>query len=69
MFIRDCQGSLEYLNKYVQVFIYWYNAVLTWIKQSAHPVVLLFLYSFRIAAITVYMFCGFFTDNYVVSVS
>ncbi|CAL1695976.1 unnamed protein product [Somion occarium] len=36
-------------------------------RQSAHPVALLFLYLFRIAAITVYLLCGFFTSNYVLS--
>lgn len=36
--------------------------------QSAHPVVLFVLYLFRIAAIATYILCGFFTDNYVVSV-
>lgn len=36
--------------------------------QSSHPVALLFLYLFRTAAIAVYIFCGFFTDNYVLSV-
>ncbi|ETW87445.1 hypothetical protein HETIRDRAFT_307763 [Heterobasidion irregulare TC 32-1] len=34
---------------------------------SAHPISLLFLYLFRIAAITTYILCGFFTDNYVIS--
>ncbi|ELU41384.1 hypothetical protein AG1IA_04592 [Rhizoctonia solani AG-1 IA] len=37
--------------------------------QSSHPTVLFFLYLFRIAAIAVYLLCGFFTDNYVLSVS
>jgi len=36
-------------------------------KQSAHPVALLFLYLFRVGAILVYIFCGLFTDNYVLS--
>lgn len=36
-------------------------------RQSAHPVSLFFLFAFRIAAITVYLLCGFFTTNYVVS--
>ncbi|EIW86547.1 Golgi apparatus membrane protein TVP23 [Coniophora puteana RWD-64-598 SS2] len=36
-------------------------------RQSAHPAVLFFLYFFRIAAIAVYVLCGLFTDNYVVS--
>ncbi|KAF7356811.1 Golgi apparatus membrane protein TVP23 [Mycena venus] len=36
-------------------------------RQSAHPIALFFLFSFRIAAITVYLFSGFFTDNYVLS--
>jgi len=36
-------------------------------KQSAHPVALFFLYLFRIGAILVYIFCGLFTDNYVIS--
>ncbi|KAI0335342.1 DUF846-domain-containing protein [Cubamyces sp. BRFM 1775] len=37
------------------------------LRQSAHPLVLLCLYSFRIAAITVYILCGFFISNYVLS--
>lgn len=37
--------------------------------QSAHPVALFFLYCFRVAAIAVYLLCGFFTSNYVLSVS
>ncbi|KAG9093598.1 Golgi apparatus membrane protein tvp23, partial [Ceratobasidium sp. 370] len=36
-------------------------------KQSSHPMVLFVLYLLRIAAITVYILCGFFTDNYVLS--
>jgi hypothetical protein len=36
-------------------------------KQSAHPMVLAFLYAFRVAAITVYILSGFFTSNYVLS--
>ncbi|KAK0465387.1 Golgi apparatus membrane protein TVP23 [Desarmillaria tabescens] len=38
-------------------------------RQSAHPLALFFLFLFRIAAITVYILCGFFTDNYVLSSS
>lgn len=38
-------------------------------RQSAHPVALFFLYFFRTAAIVVYLLCGFFTSNYVLSVS
>ncbi|CAE6423248.1 unnamed protein product [Rhizoctonia solani] len=37
------------------------------LRQSSHPSVLFFLYLFRIAAIAVYLLCGFFTDNYVLS--
>ncbi|KAH9898468.1 DUF846-domain-containing protein [Cubamyces lactineus] len=37
------------------------------LRQSAHPLVLFFLYFFRIAAITVYILCGFFISNYVLS--
>ncbi|KAI0662755.1 DUF846-domain-containing protein [Cubamyces menziesii] len=37
------------------------------LRQSAHPLVLSFLYFFRIAAITVYILCGFFISNYVLS--
>lgn len=37
-------------------------------QQSAHPVALFFLFFFRIAAIVVYLLCGFFTSNYVLSV-
>ncbi|RDB29601.1 Golgi apparatus membrane protein TVP23 [Hypsizygus marmoreus] len=36
-------------------------------RQSAHPMALFFLFFFRIAAISVYILCGFFTDNYVLS--
>ncbi|KAK0456250.1 Golgi apparatus membrane protein TVP23 [Armillaria borealis] len=36
-------------------------------RQSAHPLALFFLFLFRVAAITVYILCGFFTDNYVLS--
>ncbi|KIP12016.1 hypothetical protein PHLGIDRAFT_114073 [Phlebiopsis gigantea 11061_1 CR5-6] len=36
-------------------------------RQSAHPIALLFLYLFRTAAIVVYLLCGFFTSNYVLS--
>jgi len=36
-------------------------------RQSAHPVALFLLYFFRIAAIAVYILCGWFTDNYVLS--
>ncbi|KAG6850817.1 hypothetical protein H0H93_008120 [Arthromyces matolae] len=36
-------------------------------RQSAHPLALFCLYFFRVAAITVYILCGFFTDNYVLS--
>ncbi|KAL4068221.1 hypothetical protein V8B97DRAFT_1974120 [Scleroderma yunnanense] len=34
---------------------------------SAHPAVLFCLYVFRVAAIAVYILCGLFTDNYVLS--
>ncbi|KAI0824231.1 DUF846-domain-containing protein [Trametes gibbosa] len=37
------------------------------LRQSAHPLVLFFLYAFRVAAITVYILCGFFISNYVLS--
>ncbi|KAI0778117.1 Golgi apparatus membrane protein TVP23 [Trametes elegans] len=37
------------------------------LRQSAHPLVLSFLYFFRIAAITVYILSGFFISNYVLS--
>jgi len=36
-------------------------------RQSAHPLALFFLYFFRIAAIAVYILCGWFTNNYVLS--
>ncbi|KII93474.1 hypothetical protein PLICRDRAFT_99884 [Plicaturopsis crispa FD-325 SS-3] len=36
-------------------------------RQSAHPLALFFLFLFRITAITVYILCGLFTDNYVLS--
>ncbi|CED84897.1 golgi apparatus membrane protein tvp23 [Phaffia rhodozyma] len=38
------------------------------IKRSSHPMALLSLYFFRSAAITVYVLCGLFTDNYVLSI-
>ena len=38
-------------------------------SQSAHPAVLFCLYFFRTAAIAVYILCGFFISNYVLSVS
>ncbi|CAD6569697.1 MAG: Golgi apparatus membrane protein TVP23 A [Tremellales sp. Tagirdzhanova-0007] len=37
-------------------------------KQSSHPISLGVLYLFRSAAITVYVLCGLFTDNYVLSI-
>ncbi|KAG6381345.1 Golgi apparatus membrane protein TVP23 [Boletus reticuloceps] len=37
-------------------------------KQSAHPSALFCLYLFRIAAVAVYILCGLFTSNYVLSV-
>ncbi|KAF8746309.1 hypothetical protein AX14_000094 [Amanita brunnescens Koide BX004] len=36
-------------------------------KQSAHPLTLFFLFFFRTAAVVVYVLCGWFTDNYVLS--
>jgi len=36
-------------------------------KQSSHPIVLAFLYFFRIAAVGTYLLCGFFTENYILS--
>ncbi|KAF4623543.1 hypothetical protein D9613_001965 [Agrocybe pediades] len=36
-------------------------------RQSAHPLALFFLYFFRIAAITVYVLSGWFTNNYVLT--
>ncbi|GAA5922942.1 Tvp23p [Sporobolomyces koalae] len=36
-------------------------------KQSAHPVALFFLYSFRCLAIATYLLCGFFSSSYVFS--
>ncbi|ORX37352.1 Golgi apparatus membrane protein TVP23 [Kockovaella imperatae] len=38
------------------------------LKQSAHPLSLAMLYFFRSAAIAVYVLCGLFTDNYVLSI-
>ncbi|KAF7791918.1 hypothetical protein EIP86_002944 [Pleurotus ostreatoroseus] len=35
--------------------------------EAAHPVALFFLFFFRTAAIAVYLLCGFFTENYVLS--
>ncbi|KAF8349905.1 Golgi apparatus membrane protein TVP23 [Amanita rubescens] len=37
------------------------------LRQSAHPAALFFLYIFRTAAVVVYILCGWFTDNYVLS--
>ncbi|KAG2146557.1 uncharacterized protein EDB93DRAFT_1250838 [Suillus bovinus] len=37
------------------------------LKQSAHPAALFCLYFFRISAIVVYILCGLFTNNYVLS--
>ncbi|TFK30619.1 Golgi apparatus membrane protein TVP23 [Coprinopsis marcescibilis] len=36
-------------------------------RQSAHPLALFFLFFFRVTAILVYILCGWFTDNYVLS--
>jgi len=36
-------------------------------RQSAHPVTLFFLYFFRMAAVVVYVLCGWFTNDYVLS--
>ncbi|KZT55924.1 DUF846-domain-containing protein [Calocera cornea HHB12733] len=36
-------------------------------RQSAHPVALAVLWALRTAAVAVYVLCGFFTDNYVLS--
>lgn len=38
------------------------------LSQSAHPVALIFLYLFRVAAIATYLLCGFFSSSYVFSV-
>ncbi|GHJ88624.1 hypothetical protein NliqN6_5026 [Naganishia liquefaciens] len=38
------------------------------LKSSSHPMVLACLYLFRSAAIAVYVLCGLFTDNYVLSI-
>lgn len=37
-------------------------------RSSSHPLVLAALYFFRSAALAVYVLCGLFTDNYVLSV-
>ncbi|RSH77610.1 Golgi apparatus membrane protein tvp23 [Apiotrichum porosum] len=39
------------------------------LKQSSHPGALFCLYFFRSAAIAVYVLCGLFTDNYVLSIT
>lgn len=39
------------------------------LSQSAHPIALIFLYLFRVAAIATYLLCGFFSSSYVFSVS
>ncbi|KAH8835341.1 Golgi apparatus membrane protein TVP23 [Flagelloscypha sp. PMI_526] len=36
-------------------------------RQSSHPLSLFFLYIFRLGAVVVYIFSGFFTSNYVLS--
>ncbi|KAG8918187.1 Golgi apparatus membrane protein tvp23 [Tulasnella sp. 418] len=36
-------------------------------RQSSHPLALFVLYLFRTGAIAVYILCGIFTDNYVLS--
>ncbi|TEB39187.1 DUF846-domain-containing protein [Coprinellus micaceus] len=36
-------------------------------RQSAHPLALFFLFFFKIGAISVYILCGWFTDNYVLA--
>ncbi|TXT10635.1 hypothetical protein VHUM_02140 [Vanrija humicola] len=38
------------------------------LRGSAHPVALFFLFFFRAAAITVYVLCGLFTKDYVLSI-
>ncbi|KAJ2914237.1 hypothetical protein MD484_g6171, partial [Candolleomyces efflorescens] len=38
-------------------------------RQSAHPLALFFLYFFKVSAISVYILCGWFTDNYVLSIA
>ncbi|KAI5453281.1 Golgi apparatus membrane protein tvp23 [Naganishia albida] len=38
------------------------------LKSSSHPMVLACLYIFRSAALAVYVLCGLFTDNYVLSI-
>ncbi|KAJ9111732.1 hypothetical protein QFC19_001093 [Naganishia cerealis] len=38
------------------------------LRSSSHPLVLACLYIFRSAAIAVYVLCGLFTDNYVLSI-
>jgi hypothetical protein len=37
------------------------------LRQSAHPAALFCLYFFRTSAIVVYILCGFFTNNFVLS--
>jgi len=37
------------------------------LRQSSHPLVLVVLYLFRVAAVATYLLCGFFTENYVLS--
>lgn len=38
-------------------------------SQSSHPLALFFLYFFRIAAVAVYILSGWFTENFVLTVS
>ncbi|KAJ9121768.1 hypothetical protein QFC22_002390 [Naganishia vaughanmartiniae] len=38
------------------------------LRSSSHPMVLACLYIFRSAALAVYVLCGLFTDNYVLSI-
>ncbi|KAL7413397.1 hypothetical protein BDY24DRAFT_389936 [Mrakia frigida] len=44
------------------------DSVVGMFKRSSHPLALLSLYFFRSAAIAVYVLCGLFTDNYVLSI-
>lgn len=37
------------------------------LRQSSHPLILFFLYFFRLSALSVYILCSLFTDNYVLS--
>lgn len=66
IFVQEYQA---FFVKYAGVLSKCNEKHLNILTQSAHPLALFFLYFFRIAAIAVYILCGWFTSNYVLSVS